>query len=141
MKIYRTLIPQVNIEYIPTDTYKFNASKRLHWLQRICLWMLDKLGCEQHDTQSTFSTIEVNFDDIADLIMEQAHGIEQIHYRRCKYVLVGHRQFSELAKQDGNMLFRFSFLEGRRYAQFRGIQVVVVPWFDGVLCLHDLEQP
>lgn len=141
----KACIPQIS--YSPTPilgTYSFNGSRRLKWLQRLCFWVLDKIGCEYYDPCMTVKMVEIDFDRIVDLIMQQEHAVRCISNRRCKYVLLGHKQMCQL-NMAVNDQTQFAFplhyypRVKKPYKMFMGLKVILVPWFDGVLCLEELE--
>jgi hypothetical protein len=147
MRQMQAIIPKLNYSSILVpDTYSFNQNKRFKWLQRLCIRILNKLGCQRYVMQSTFETVTVDFDNIVELVLKQSYAIECVTGRRCKYLVLGRKQMIELdlAVPEGHMLFQFPHdYKARIYLGsmiFAGLKVVIVPWFDGILCLPELER-
>jgi hypothetical protein len=132
-----------SLKIIP-GVYSFNRHQRFRWLQRICIWVLDKLGCQYYDIQSNFETVTIDFDDIVELVLDQRYAIEYITGKRCKYLVLGREQMVKLrVSVSGQMLFQFPYDYRASIRSdsmtFAGLNVVFVPWFDGILCLQELE--
>lgn len=124
--------------------YKFKSDKRHHWLQRLCFWILDRLGCQYKELWVEHYTPEVSFDSIVDLVMTQRHAVHAVHYGNCKYLILGREQMYELRLAseipERQMLFHFpTDYKARRGLEFAGMAVILVPWFDGIVCLDELR--
>jgi len=141
---YSAYIPRMKQEKAITGAYSFNPERRLRWLQRLCLWILKKLKCQHYDEYISMETFKVEFDSIVDLIISQSAAINRVYSHRCKYVILGRRAMMELQIElDRQLWFNFpSDFECPQYRNrmtFAGLTIIVVPWFEGVLCLERLD--
>lgn len=141
-------IPELTYEvFAVSGAYKFNKKKPLHWLQRLCLWVLNRLGCQYYRTETTCQTLTVNFDDIVELVFAQRHAIEAVSRSRCRYLVLGREQMEALDMAmeipEHQMMINFpTFYEApinRQRGMFAGMAVIFVPWFDGIVCLGELR--
>lgn len=124
------------IRMIP-DHYSFREKSKHHWLQRICLRILDKLGC--HHREETIDLRHYNFskgDAVMEAIHKQCLDYFKEYNTRPECVPMGMSSFhalrGEIEKEYGNSLvFEPSIIDGR--PEIRGVQVHIVPWMDGIL--------
>lgn len=143
---HQAVIPRVRSEYVLVpDRYEYNRVRPLKWLQRSCIWVLDKLGCQSYGLETSIEYMRIGFDDIVDLVMRQRRAVEAIAGHGCKYLLLGREQMRELVLSDQYGQTMFQFPPDYRASvhphpmMFAGLNVVLVPWFDGVICLEELS--
>ena len=138
MNSFRVCMPVKTVRTVVVrGRYRYRTDRRLRWLQRLCIWILDRLGCQCYSEQMRVDTIDIHFDRVADLIWAQARGIREITGKLPKYVILGHEQAVELELPTvGQLAWEMPLLSSGR---FRGMTVIVAPYFDGVVCLEELS--
>jgi hypothetical protein len=137
--------------YAPTMTtdrrpipgaFSFNPDKPLKRVQRLCLWVLERLGCQHSTEYKNYSRIEINLDSLFDMVLESADAVSAL-YGDAGYLVIGKEQMDRLLIESGDIL-RFNVplnheMSGewrRGYAPtVAGLRIVMVPWFDGVVVL------
>jgi len=139
--VLKAYLPRIETMYEVVDgAYAFNERGKLKWLQKLCLKILDKLGCQYYNQAVEVKAILVDFDKVIDLIQAQRDAIEMTYGRRCKYAILGQNAMRRLNIECGD---RFTFVlpagPNRRFREFAGMRVILCPWFDGVLCLDEIE--
>ena len=137
--VLKAYLPKVQTMYEVADgAYAFNEKGKLKWLQKLCLKILDKLGCQYYNQAVEVKAVTINFDKVIDLIQAQRNAIELAYGRRCKYVILGQNAMRRLIIECSDR-FGFSIPVGSRFREFAGMRVILCPWFDGVLCLDEIE--
>ena len=130
------------------DQYEFKSSKPLlhRWLQRICLGILDKLGCQRRYTRNRPYTKTVRYTDIVDAILGQRYAVESIVHGQCRAVVLGVDQMRALELADsgywGIVLPQSVGTKLRPQhigRMFAGLEIIFCPWFEGILCLPSID--
>lgn len=125
-------------EYRQTGAYAFDKNKKFHWLQRLCIKVLDKIGARYMESFKTLR-FEAKPDAIMDKIVAQidmAHMMQQTPVR----VFVGSKNWPEIASRQE--FWRYMEMPAmtaqvgfKREYRVLGLDVTIVPWMDGVLVL------
>lgn len=124
------------------DSYALNTSKKWVWLQRICFWILDKLGAYAFIEHEAHSVVTWRTEDLYTLVRD---GMFQLHSvgLDAKHILVGREEYFKLTQQTpcsamGPMWFPIG--GGPVHPSIHNANIVVVPWMNGVLVLPDLDK-
>ena len=144
----RITIPtlEVNHKY-HQSIFTFNASKRHHWLQKICFRILGKLGCYWIEPMTKTNYIDIESDDIFDLILQARTTHMRLLRDEIRYAIIGTHEFDKLVCEfyvkipyhiprytdDTNY-------HVREISSFLNMQVIIVPWFHGVLLLPEITE-
>lgn len=104
-------------------------------MQRICCWVLKKLGAFQigHDVTITKHTVKPK--DFMEAVFRQRRNIEYEFNRRPTKMYIGADDYQELMKAvevNTPFMFRAEYNIDRRVM---GLDVHVVPWMKGILLL------
>jgi len=123
-------------------------------LQEWCFRILDWLGCQAYDTESTYRTVEFDFDNLIEGLADIAYQINGLWmYPKQTYLLIGPEWYAEMIKDSTpatwdatatdtgyrfldptafeNPIRRswYNSLVGER--KVLGLTVVLVPWMTG----------
>jgi hypothetical protein len=131
-------------EYVPfelSDRFGFRKDKGLHWLQRACLWVLRKIGCNAFGEELKVTRQLIKPKGVADALMQQKHVADHVFDAPHKIhrVCLGPAQYREMMHEPwvagyANFLaYAHGGLDGK--PMLFGLEVTVVPWMDGVLVL------
>lgn len=119
------------------------------WLARKWYWFKVSLiyrWCEPHEeTITRVEPVRVSVDNIVEMITRQHDALHRIINKGCRHVIVGPRQMFELQRDCtvgcvGPMNFGVPLrigVDGK--IEVLGMQVHLIPWFDGVLLLPELK--
>lgn len=143
-------IPELNEYDMPVKgVYEFKEKAPFHWLQRSCLWALDKLGCQYYQTGATCVTATISFDSIVELVLTQRDAIEAVSRGQCKYLLLGREQMYYLGIECEDFPYQMMLTFPTNYQvpknslrygwAFAGMDIILIPWFDGIVCLRELN--
>ena len=111
------------------DTYAFNKAKKYHWLQRLCLAVLKRLGCYAVTKTVTHDRVRVDKNVLVDHIFRQRTDMSE-YMSKGGYVLIGAEDFAELMKTmcvDSPIQFDLH----RPY--IAGMRIIVLPWMRGTI--------
>lgn len=121
------------------DTFCFRQDKNFHFIQKIALKLLSKLGCTASVFDEKYSRIEIDSEDFMRSFMAQYKTVlENTHYDP-KMVYMGPKDFEKFARVswgDGVNLKEMNIpIELRNNGQkyIIGLRIIIVPWMDGVL--------
>jgi hypothetical protein len=130
-------------QFINPIAFTFTPEKGWSLLQRLCFWVLGKIGCQKVETAQEFERVVLDLNKISEKIMCQHEEILNFYnYHRADRLLIGADDFRELqATPLFDQIVSFSIPNGPRCTAFKlmGMKVTVVPWMRGVLVLPELD--
>lgn len=124
---------------IATDSSAFTVREdRPHlWLQKVCCWVLGKLGAYRQDTRTKIEYRTIDADSFMVRIAKQRAEVFKLLNRAPKELLIGAEEYVELMRETpAHYPFNFEaqYMRGERgVAQIMGLKVRVIPWMRGVL--------
>lgn len=125
------------------NRFAYRPERGYAWLQRACIWILRKLGCNAVGEELKVTRQLIRQDNVADALMQQSEVARHIFRDpdRIHRVLMGPDQYQEIMKElwsAGYLTFRGNATGGinGRPVVF-GLEVTVVPWMHGLLVMPD----
>ena len=91
----------------------------------------------------TVTRVEVNHDKLLDMLKEQQIELCHLLDKRCDAIVLGQKQFYELTKEVMEQDFQFRTTIPYAHGQslmVLGMDVIVVPWIDGLFLLPARDQ-
>lgn len=124
--------------------YCFTKDANHHWLQRIALWALHKLGCQYSEIEAEVEFIQFKPSDLMDkLFSEYAEIQDRFDYRMPCTVIIGGEDFAKLISQPiPNSCFDFKGsmqVGGVPSVTCFGYSIQVVPWLKGAAIIPKLK--
>jgi hypothetical protein len=121
--------------------YTFRPWKRLRFLEPLARWIWCRFGENHYEHVEGFRKITIDSDSIRELICESKHNLNLIAEDNCRHVIVGPEQFFELRDEFCKLSFDYKMpLVVNREITVYGLKVHVIPWFEGVLLLPELNE-
>lgn len=126
--------------------YTLRPDRRYLWLQKLCLWVLKKLGANRVTRRAEFETIYIHTHKLMDFIrmiqIQAARSGEKQPHR----ILIGWRTFTEFIDSEEARNFLCHSVElnipvRHQWSKYKkmeccGIDLYCVPWYaDGVVVL------
>lgn len=140
----REVIDVVRLDRVPEvrelkEAFEFREDRSFHWLQRLCIWTLRKIGafaCTEFVTYERH-VIGKNGRRFMDRLFDQMHNLQDSFDREPKRLLIGAEDYAELMKEATTEYFSFDaeHMRGIRYPKVCGLTVEVIPWMRGVLVM------
>jgi hypothetical protein len=118
------------------NAYTLRKDKRFIWLQKLCLWILQKVGAEYQYGHTTFKYHEIDTRQFVEKIVGEIYAVKQHYHIQPTKILIGTRDFQELmgrGEMHGVYTFNTSYPDGQR--QMLGLNVQIIPWMRGILIL------
>ena len=143
------IVRQNITSYLPNQ-YQFRVDRKHHWLQKIALWILNKLQCHASLTTQAISYDVVDTKNLMEnLIRQRQEMVNFYHQRDGEFLLVGPGEFQELAGLEMyhplSISMQYMWAEPKRdrignpmdHPQYTrcGLKVVIIPWMKGFLVL------
>lgn len=143
----RGCIECIGFQQIPVftemkDAFEFREDRPAHWLQRLCLWTLRKLGCH-----ASLETVKIERHVIGrkgerftDAILRQADNLLDFN-RQPARLLIGAEDYAKLMGEPTfetgfNFHTEYNIGNGRgRRPTVCGLTVEVIPWMRGMLVM------
>lgn len=132
-----------SIEPVSTWHHPLPKRKTHKWLLRIIQpvykWLKDFVPPDPVESV-TYHAVEIKFDKYIDVIKNHAREIERTTGKRPKFLFMGRREYHEMT---GEIMGEYPFFIGpypENQLQVLGLQVIIVPWIDGLFCLPDLGE-
>ncbi|MDE2103800.1 MAG: hypothetical protein KGL39_41565 [Patescibacteria group bacterium] len=133
-------VPLREVRPHPTR-FEFSPQRGWKWAQRLCFWILAKIGARASEEVIVWRRIGTQNDALLESLLKQEHWLlENLYYRRQAYrLLIGPEQEMELLRIAENIGMRhFSLDAGIRTADRNGprwhdIPITVIPWMKGAL--------
>jgi len=120
------------------DTFKFRADKKHHWLQKACLNILQRLGCNASLTEVNIERLNVQPKSLIEGLMRQ----HAQHLQFCRWqperVCMGPKEFHDLTGEVFNsnhtMTMRVPVeLHENGNPKVLGMRITIIPWMEGIL--------
>lgn len=111
----------------------------LRIIQPIHKWLGDFIT-HPLEKSVTYHTTEIKIDKYLDVIKRHARNIENTTMMRPKYLLIGREDYYNMT---GEVMKGYPFSVGpypETQLQIFGLQIIIVPWIDGMFCLPDLDE-
>lgn len=131
-------IPKVIVE---KNIFEFCKERPAHWLQRLCLGILRKLGCHAHTDTVTVErhVIGKHGDKFMARLFKARNALESFN-RQPSRLLIGSEEYAELMHEPiSNYYFdfqaRYFMGNGEGERTVLGLTVEVIPWMRGMLVM------
>lgn len=112
------------------SAYEFRPDLKYHWLQKICIRILDKIGAYSLERVPKITRIDLSSMDITKKIQKLRNDILINTNRAELIIMVGPKEFNEMrTSADCNIFVSKDFHE----FIFAGLKVVYNPYMDGVI--------
>lgn len=119
----------------------FKCHKRLKWLRRPLRWLYLKLSVPR--TESFIKRVSIQTNSVREAIFAQRQSAKMICVDGCRKVVIGPRQAGMLKDEVYASSFEFpvkALIGCGGRTQIYGLDVVICPWFDGVLVLPNTNK-
>ena len=152
--ILNTINEKFHYSFGPLLESKFKYTPRgplSDFIQKICFWILKKLKCQIQDTRIEYSRMEIPLDDLFNAVIENRIMMEMLYNKEAKYLVLGRDHYKKFMKclftKENMIRFQTPFdykarvLSSNGVRQedfFQGLNIVFVPYLDGMFCLPDL---
>ncbi len=124
------------------DAFELRTDRPAVWLQRLCFWVLRKLGCYAH-----LDTVRVERHDIGkhgdsfmSRLLARRNAVMGSFEREPTKLLIGSAEYAELMEEAiSNSPFNFDarYMKGDiRNPTVYGLKVEVIPYMRGMLLLY-----
>jgi hypothetical protein len=135
MRVEFVMYRNIPITHLHQDIYAYRANGKLPLLQRLCFWILSRLGAQW--VEETFKTKRVSFhsDDLMHAISKQRQEVFKMLSREPTTLLIGAQDFEELMHIPD---IREHFAFDVRYNKDRrilGLRIEVIPWMRGLVVM------
>lgn len=129
------------------NVYHYAPGLGWKWLQRFCLWILERIGSHYYQQIADYGRVEVNFDDIVGAVLKLEQSQYYLTGDRARYIIMGYDKYRELMQSSPVNMIQFQFPEDFRArvnppeyrGVFAGMKIVVVPWIDGLFLLPEIK--
>jgi hypothetical protein len=142
----RKVYQWAKIDSVPTiitsdEKFQFNKRAGWHWLQRLCFFVLDKIGANGEETVEIFTRTSQQNDDILKSLLGQEDGwLRQIRHQECR-IYMGPDGYADLMMLVRAMDMRplcigdarIEIGMDRHERTWHNIPITVVPWMMGVV--------
>lgn len=122
--------------YLSKTVYEFKKDKKYHWLQKLCIKILDKLGCQKQECKIDIEHIIVDKIDLLEKLFTCSNVLRR-EGKQPEMLLIGAEDFEKLTNAPR---VRDSLVFDLQYSQhygskmeILGMKIVVVPWMHGIL--------
>jgi hypothetical protein len=126
---------QREIRYLlRADIFKLNKERRAVWLQKLCFFILRKLGCAWYEPITEYHAVDFKTRSFVERLRAQHRELYDYVHRNGQRLIIGSADFDRLmeTKTDGYFLFKIG-ADGK-WSVF-SLTVEVVPWMQGMVVL------
>ncbi len=78
------------------NAYSFNQEKRMKWLQKLCIWTLQKLRCNHFYDDQVVKRYALETDDLMKVVRSQALELRKQGYEGQLEIFMGEEDYTEL---------------------------------------------
>lgn len=128
--------------HIHDDCYSYQPKRGWRWLQKACLWILDRLRCHHCTEFTTYRRITIDRPASMAAIFEQQAKIGRIG-QRAQVLLIGADDWAEIMRSDAPAFGPIGFdgeffvpnLNAHGYSSpsRQKMRVCIVPWIKGMV--------
>lgn len=134
---------EITNRIVREGVFEFRKDRPAHWLQKLCFFVLRKLGAFRIDDVISVERHIIDSDEFMGRLFEQNVNIQKFFNMRPERVLIGSEDYSKLMEQE---IARHQFGFSARYAishNIFGLKVEVIPWMRGILVMPEekMQQP
>ena len=137
---YVALPKLATVRHLSPTLYEYRSHAGWGWLQRLCFWVLDKIGAHHEEYVNTWTRTKRENDDlISSLFGQEGWIIEYLHHRGPLRVFMGpdnHKELMDWCYKNGMQHFSMTgSIETKdgRYGKWHDIPITVVPWMMGAV--------
>jgi hypothetical protein len=141
---------QNNHKLIDAESYQYRPNGRFPKLQKVLFWVLEKLKAHRRYETVSYQRVYVDLDRMTDMIWRQVEECNRHTDWTAKYIIMGAKQFASLVNEnDYPVHVKFNIPNHynaplyinniRRGDYFYGMEVIVLPYMDGILVLPSLN--
>ncbi len=121
------------------DAYRVREERPAVWLQRLCCWVLHKLGAVHDFPEMQYTRIDVDKGAFMDRIFKQKISLDYVYHYKPERLLIGAEDYQELmGGPEIRSMLTFDAginVRDRNYTHVMGLRVTVVPWMRGLLVM------
>lgn len=132
---------RVATTYELKEAFEFRKDLKHHWLQKLCIKVLKKLGAYCLKENISYVRHVIDVDNMAKRVWVSRRAVIEHLARDPGTLLIGSADYAELMgspEMRSMMAFSGSFaVDGRNGPTLCGMKVVVVPWMSGMLPVPD----
>lgn len=114
--------------------FQVRDDRPLVWLQKLCCWVMYKLGAYAQDRSIAYTWKDVDISDLVKGIYTQLGMLYRDHNIRGKRVLIGSEDFAQLCNAPEA---RYHLTVYATDIKFGGLNVTVIPWMRGILVMPE----
>lgn len=143
---FHMLAPHVTQFQAPDPQQRrWRARKPWRWLPRLGAWLERRAWAkwvrqseESLHVDFSYTTVTIDTEELLEAVFRQNQAISRIYHGDCSVVIIGRDEWCRLAREADCHPATFDVrarLAGPNGARVFGLQVVVVPWFEGICVL------
>lgn len=127
------------------NSYTYRNDKKYKWLQRLCFFILGKIGAWNQEKTVKYTRITFKTDDFMKAIFTQKDELARWFNRDGIKILIGGEDFqklmhSEMIRDSFRFHASYHFGCGKGRYQIYGLDATVIPWMKGILVLPKEEE-
>jgi hypothetical protein len=124
--------------------YEYRPDRKWCWLQRVCLWILNKIGAFSQQVTNTYGVVTIEHERLASFVRDLQRSARRNGEPSPHRILMGWRTVEQFIQgEEGRDFFRHqvsfgvpSYRPRYKRAEFCGMEIFCVPWFaDGTVVL------
>jgi hypothetical protein len=124
------------------DKFEFRKDKKFKSIQKICFYLLRKIGAFSQDETISYTEIHFDEDEFIEKIFKIINNMECIFNKRPKRILIGRDDFNKLMNKNYIMMQKIEFDTKYRYGNssgysIMGLHVEIIPWMEGILVMPE----
>ncbi len=129
--------------YLVHEGWEFRPWKKLKWLESKVSRLWIKLASPVMVPHRSFMEIDISAESLTELILKHSEHLRHERDLIAKHVVIGRKQAFELDHEVHGRALSFhhemDVVSPGGVRKVHGVDVHVVPWFDGVLLLPEWE--
>lgn len=122
------------------DGFELRDDQRWPWLQRVCFWILRKLGAFLRQETRNVTTFVVNPKMFIERALEMQEQLDVSFDTVPEMLLIGAQDFAELMRSEyvTETACQFS-AEYHNEGRIMGLEVLIIPWMRGCIVMPRLK--
>jgi hypothetical protein len=120
--------------YVNKELFEFRKDKKHHWLQKLCFWVLSKIGSHSIGEKVSYTQHRIDTPNFMEKLYRQKHGLLDLYNAEGERLLIGNDEYMELTgNPEIRHMMHFTGEYRGRHGELLGMKITVIPWMSGIL--------
>lgn len=120
--------------FVDKERFEFRKDKKYHWLQKLCFFVLGKIGSYSIGEKFSYTSHSIDTLDLMENLYKQKRGILDLYNVKGERLLIGNDEYVKLTdNHEVRHMIKFSGEYRGGHDEVLGMEITVIPWMSGMI--------